>query len=64
MLKNNVIVCQKDHLPSRFTCELIKIQDGDLVLINAETNYGDGTTVWDSVHFPLVTVESYYIKEI
>ena len=59
MLKNDVVVFQKDHLPVWITCEVIKIQDGDLVLLKAEVE----DVIWGSVHFPLNTVERYYIKE-
>ena len=56
-----ILVCQKDHLSARFVCERIVTSNGDLVLSNIETDDG---VIWDSVHFPLNTIESYYIKTI
>ena len=56
-----IIVCQKDHLSVRFVCEVIKKQDGDLVLVNVETDEGVN---WDYVHFPMNTIDSYYVRTI
>jgi len=60
VMRKEITVCQKDQLSKRFICDNAMIHDDELILINAEL---EGKT-WDVVHFPLSTVESYYIKTI
>ena len=49
-----------DQLPKNLTCERVITNNDDLILLNAEMD----DAYWDEVHFPLSTLESYYIKTI
>lgn len=60
VMRKEIIVCQMDQLPKNLTCERVITNNDDLILLNAEMD----DVYWDEVHFPLSTLESYYIKTI